>query len=61
MPWQVTAEPPLPPAVIIKHTSPLARSLACTPSATLRSISTHCRRRLKKAQRQAGLSGDRSV
>jgi len=28
MPWQVTAEPPLPPAVIIKHTAPLARSPA---------------------------------
>ena len=28
MPWQVTAEPPLPPAVIIKHTAPLARSLS---------------------------------
>ena len=28
MPWQVTAEPALPPAVIIKHTAPLARSPA---------------------------------
>jgi len=50
MPWQVTAEPPLPPAVIIKHTAPLARSLSRLHAISdTQNISTHCRRRLKKS------------